>query len=889
MVITNTNRYIKRILIFLVSILGLYIIVNLSFNYWLQKNLPEILQKKLPYQVHYKAIDVNLKTGSVALSDIQIKNKSHNSSQLLGVEGHVSSLRIEDLGIWNAIKNKEIDAGKIELQQPNLIFRLPQEKKDQVAHQQPLLFENVKVSGGNIKLLKNNGDSLLSVKNLELEISNFRLTEKGVKQKLPIVLDAYSISGTDFSFHTGIGYQISSEKVSSVDQQIVIENFKLLPKGDRQQMLHEFPKIKNIFNVDARKMIFKKVDLKEELLSLKKIQLVEPNILITEINPHKVVSQTKSFDLPVDLAEVEIINGKFLHMDYAGKKLLNIGSLNAKAEKIAVNDRPKRNAISYHYGNFQFTIHDAEIGYIRNLKIKVDNLSFDNSNAQITGVKLNSTNNPNSLHVDIPKISIDDYVYTPNESLDHFKVKAVKIGGVQASILSNLLKNNTQPQHSKEAHYPIDLQVEQLVLAPSYFIIKQPNGKSLLNVDRLGLILHDVIYNKQTAKSAIPFQYKEFSLGTQRINYWPNHYSELSVASLQANHHSVNIHGFSFLPTKSRKDFLSSLAVQQDLYTVKIPKIGIQQYKLNWKKNLPNIIVDRLDVDKMFMNIYSYGGNHPPKDNQPRTFFNEKLRKISLPFVIRNTYLKQSAIEYEETDDQAIAPGKLSFTDTNLQISNINSGKIYPQQSKIQVRGNTRFFNQAPTQVDWWLDVSHPKDIFGFSATIDNLDAAEINAFLKPYLHVSASGKINKVHFDFNGDKTQIHGPFSIAAKDLHVDLFNPDNTKKQGLKTLVANWVIPRSKNIPPQVEVEVIRKEKRSFFNLLWKGLEKGLQRSLVGDELPKKIEKVKKTIESVKAKSQKIKSDINNTSDRIIKKEKGLLKNLFKKKNPNNQIEK
>ena len=64
----------------------------------------------------------------------------------------------------------------------------PKDEKTGNNNKQPILFKNIHVQSGDIDILKFNKDSLVTVKNLNLELTNFRMTEKDVKQKLPVVL-----------------------------------------------------------------------------------------------------------------------------------------------------------------------------------------------------------------------------------------------------------------------------------------------------------------------------------------------------------------------------------------------------------------------------------------------------------------------------------------------------------------------------------------------------------------------------------------------------------------------------------------------------------------------------------------------------------------------------
>ena len=102
----------------------------------------------------------------------------------------------------------------------------------------------------------------------------------------------------------------------------------------------------------------------------------------------------------------------------------------------------------------------------------------------------------------------------------------------------------------------------------------------------------------------------------------------------------------------------------------------------------------------------------------------------------------------------------------------------------VTVNGKTSFFGTSPTTVLWTFDVANPHDAFSFKANINNLDASRINDFIRPYLHVSTSGMINSVDFDFKGNKYGIKGPFLMTNTNLKVELLD-DKTRKRKIPEL--------------------------------------------------------------------------------------------------------
>ena len=171
--------------------------------------------------------------------------------------------------------------------------------------------------------------------------------------------------------------------------------------------------------------------------------------------------------------------------------------------------------------------------------------------------------------------------------------------------------------------------------------------------------MNKIMMNEETSKGEIPFKYGAYRFETHDFNYNPGKYYKLSLSSLVLDNHKITVSDFSFLPTMNRTQFNKSIPVQEDLYTVKIPKIELAGYKVSNLNNHLQVEANNLNVYQMYMNIFS--SNLPPPNPTPRTFFSEKFRKIKFPLTIHHTKVINSLLEYEETDKGALAPGKLSL------------------------------------------------------------------------------------------------------------------------------------------------------------------------------------------------------------------------------------
>lgn len=268
--------------------------------------------------------------------------------------------------------------------------------------------------------------------------------------------------------------------------------------------------------------------------------------------------------------------------------------------------------------------------------------------------------------------------------------------------------------------------------------------------------------------------------------------------------------------------------------------------------------------------------------------------------VVNNLNLRNSVLVYEEDTPESAGPGKLTFSNFNMNVRNLNSAKMKGKPTRVDIKIDCSFMKLAPLSVNWNFDVADQRDVFAISGRTTNLPAQGINPFIRPYLHVTATGTIQEMLFNFRGNPKGLNGSFNLKHKDLKIAVLDKNNREKKGFLTAVANLLVKTdSGKLPEDVQVEDVERDPtKSFFNLFWKGIEQGLKKTLIGiniDGAKKTVDNAKKTVknvkedvkgmkQSVKEIGQEIKNKPDQNKEEQPKKEtekKGFLKGIFKKK--------
>lgn len=810
---------------------------SMGFNYWLNYNLPRIVKEKSPYDISYSNLSVGLFSGDIDLSDVEIHSKSKEDSSIVEIEGKVTKMKILDFGIWNALFRNRITSKIVVMEAPDLKIILPQPAEQNNSSENKknkpwFFFKHVQLSDGNISVFKHTEDILVAVEELNLDFKNLLLTEESIKKSLPVMFDDYSITGKNFLYKSDDIYEFKAHEITTENGIISIDGFSMLPLLSHPEFIEKYPEKTSLFDVDAQNLTFKNIHFEGNNLSLKEIVLTSPKIKLLKTNAQGKKSE-ESLSLNIILDNLKIHDGHFLLLRPDEKEEIRLEKLEAEISKLKMNEETEKGEIPFKYGDYRVRANSLQYHINRISSVAANNIEINSRDIHLENLKYFTGNPDNQNVVTVPELNLTGYEYTFEKGIPHLSAQNLSLKNMDGKINLGQMGNpeNQKRDRKQKEHneFRLDLKLKSLNINGN-LILNTSGKKHPISIKDFNVAAEDLEMNQSTFTNIVPLKYADINLRTREVTFAPNNYSKLSLSSLSLTNKDLYINDFHYAPTKTRTQFLASLRLQEDLYTVKIPKIELKNYLFD-QNGQGELTADRLNIKNMYLNVFAFTGENPPRDTRPRTFFNEKLRNIGLPFGVDEMHITDSQVEYEETNEVATAPGKLSFMQLNAVIRNLNSGKIKNRNTLISMDIKTKFMNSGDTKVQWNFDVGNRSDAFTFHANIDNLNAAAMNAFLTDYLHVSASGTIQNVNFNFKGDNRHIEGPFHMKFNDLNTAILRSDKTRK-GFDSFLANTTIRKnSKEEGQNVDVEVDRAEKRSFFNQLWRGIESGLKKSILG----------------------------------------------------------
>ena len=886
------KKWVKKLLVGLGVLLVIILLANFGLNIWLKTRLPSYIKNNTDYNVSYKSLEVDLMSGNILATSISVNNKNPKNINVIGLQGTIDTLKISRFGIYDALFNKQISSSDLLLSKPNLNVILAKPVDDKTGKKRnPVKFENIRINNGNISIFKYTKQKFLSVQDLDLYVENLQLTEESVEDRLPVVFDTYDTKGKNFFVRPDDVYALKIDAIKTSDGQVTVDNFQLVPVLDFEQFKEYYPKKNKLFQFAIKKMEFTDLALKKNKLSLANASFYEPNLLVytTDVVPVKV---KKPSDFEMNLENIKMSNATIQVMKPDGNKLLYAKNLNVDVNQLRFDKETREELIPVGYKNFQISGKDVMFSNHQDFRFGSINLNPKKGEVRNISVAPNNVSTDKTsmnLWADYIGFNINKWDFTDKKM--NLDVKDILVSRVKGKITAGTAQfKSNKKSNTSGIQFPI--LIRKVVLQNSDIVYSKNNQP--LSFQDLNATVHDIQLVSKKDNAGIEAKISKYSVSTKNFGYKTKFYN-MTAGMLKLDQNKINVTAFSMQPLVSRAQFIRMIPVESDLYDIKASQITANG---TWDLFSGQKLIRASNVTIRNADANIFRSKIPKDDPKEKPLYSRMLRSIKIPMVVNTLNLKDSKLVYEEDTPESVGPGKLTFSNFNMNVKNLNSAKIKGNPTRVDIKINCSFMNLAPLSVNWNFDVADQGDRFAISGRTTNLPATGINPFIRPYLHVTATGTIQEMLFNFRGNPKGLNGKFNLKHKDLKVTILDKENREKKGFVTAVANLLVKSdSGKLPEDVDVEDVERDPtKSFFNLFWKGIEQGLKKTLIGiniDTAKKTAAKAASTVKNVKEDVQGMKASAKEIGQAMKKnpetekpkvkdpEKKGFLKGVFKKK--------
>lgn len=568
--------------------------------------------------------------------------------------------------------------------------------------------------------------------------------------------------------------------------------------------------------------------IKNKKINTNSIRLTNPRLKIR-------LAQKKTKDsvkepMPFLIRNIDITKGNIDVINPDDSRAFSAKNLNLEIKNLSLNDNP--NELPFALDSYKITARDffakiSDVYTINSSDVKTNNGQLEINDFELKSIldfkdwEKSFTKQKSLFSIKSKKISFNDLVF------DKTKLNLKNAQFINPEfVIQNRDAKIIKPKNPKKNG--IDLNFANIDIKNGTLSMLKSNGEKSLSLAKFDANVKEFLMDDETSKNKLPFKFKDYKIVGNTFFYDSGKYYNLSLSSFNISSQSIDLMNFKMIPKMSRAEFVRTIPMEDDQFNISANRI--QLYGVDWtfEKEL-DLHLKSAKLHNVDANIFR---SKIPKDNpKEKLLYSKVLRNIKFPLVVDNLNLINSKLVYEEDKPDNNGPGKVFFTNFNLNVKNLNSNKKKGANTKVPIVINCNFMGVSPMKVNWNFDTSDLRDNFTIGGYINDLPANDINPFIKPYMNITATGTITSLNYNFKGNNDIMNGKFKITHKDLKVALIDKETKEKKKFLSGVANLFVKKdSQKFPESVDIYVERNKERSFFNFYWKGIEDGLKKTLL-----------------------------------------------------------
>lgn len=435
------------------------------------------------------------------------------------------------------------------------------------------------------------------------------------------------------------------------------------------------------------------------------------------------------------------------------------------------------------------------------------------------------TNQISAKKIEIEGFGVYSYLVENKIHADKISVEKPNINLVKQNKPDSLPKKEPSKTKLKK---PID--ISEIEISHGKLSL-QNDSLTLLEVDDYNLHLNNVEVSTKSLENKIPFNYKTYDITSGKIKYHINKIQDLEVDSLEIETHNVVVHHIHLIPNYSKADYVKVIPYEKDLMDMTMQTLRIHDYQLDLSSPHGSFSTPKVEMDSIDLNIFR--DKRVKDDPRKKKLYSQMLRDLPLKLNIDSLKINRMDLSYQELQEKTGKTGEVVFNSMEIDAAHITNmdlaRKDFPETT---FDISSKFMGESSLNVNWEFKVNDPKDQFRIKGQGYGFSPKGMNAFFTPAFNMETTGGIEKLYFDFYGDKNTAQGQLKMVYDNFKIKVLRKNSKQKNGFLSFVANiFVHKKAKTKDAPVDVKGVKRDKtKSFWNYFWKCIFAGLKKTLI-----------------------------------------------------------
>jgi hypothetical protein len=363
-------------------------------------------------------------------------------------------------------------------------------------------------------------------------------------------------------------------------------------------------------------------------------------------------------------------------------------------------------------------------------------------------------------------------------------------------------------------------------------------GKEALLSNKNSIEISDFLVDEKTADAQRMFLAREVRMTMQRFDYRLSELYTLSGKNLSASYTDslLSVDSLHLKPRGTKKNFGNLSGKQASRVLLSTGRLELRSLNVPdfFEKNILN--AGKAFLDGIQLSVYL--DKNIDFVAEPKPSLQKILRGIQMPVKIDSIQVTNSTVEYEHLARGSTKPGKLTFSQVNVNIDGLDNGDTLPSTNKsLRFLATAYFMNVSMLKLSYDFPLNTDKEVFFCKGSLQAMNLDALNPITEHVAFIKIKkGKLNEFSFAFSANEVSSKGTMKFYFKDLDMEMLNKKNSFNVGRKilffvarTFIINDRNPGRNGKPGITQIHYNRYPNKYFFYYTWKSLQSGIMEAL------------------------------------------------------------
>ncbi|MBP3193987.1 hypothetical protein [Natronogracilivirga saccharolytica] len=307
----------------------------------------------------------------------------------------------------------------------------------------------------------------------------------------------------------------------------------------------------------------------------------------------------------------------------------------------------------------------------------------------------------------------------------------------------------------------------------------------------------------------------------------------LSLSGFNFEHQDslLTLSSMKLIPVGGYFQFMRSREFEANMFDIEIVNFtaaGIDPAAFHNKKTVK---ARSLDFDAFSIHVAKDKQLPEKPDKKDPTLLNKTIQNLPVAIQFDSLFFRNTNIQYSEQDEEGTRPGTISFMNSTIQITDVNS------LSQLPASLNAVTYLQNHSELNTELHFSLHDGPFHMtgSGNLHPFDLKQLNSIFMDLEGMEVvSGFAHELEFYFEMTDDTSSGSMHLVYEDLKmeiIDMDDYDTSFTNSIKSFIANEAVLRADNLADSNdevrtgEIDHVRNSDSSFFQHLWHSLRSGI----------------------------------------------------------------